>query len=519
MFDKWFGVQAHKSLHFIGALILVVGIPMNKVLMSTGTIWLAANLLINADFNSYWKNIKNSKLALTVIAILLLHFIGITYSTDFDYAISDINRKLPFFVLPIVLIAYPIDKMFYKDLLHALLASLVITSIANLFLYYFAEDKISDMRYLSQFGSHIRYGVLIVFGAFISLYFAFKEKNKSKWMYLLLFLYFSFYTLFSQVITAYFNYSILLIFIIILLTFKLKNLALKWVIVSLIGVFVVFSGFSIYNFLKPDLPVIINVEELDAKTSKGNRYNHYGEHHYLENGHPIMVYICEKELEEEWNKVSELDYNGFDNKNQILKGTLIRYMTSKGLRKDAEGVKQLSRDDINNIEKGVASIKAIDNSILYRLEGLKFQIHNYLMGGDPSGHSLLQRFEHWRAAIHIIENNPIFGVGTGDAQLAFNKTYVELDSPLQEEYRNRSHNQFFSFYVSFGALGFLLLLYFSFLLFKIAFSNRQTILLIFAILIFLSFLPEDTLETQQGATFVGFFTGFLAVSGKKILPK
>lgn len=515
MFDKWFGVQAHKALHFLGALILVVGIPMNKVLMSTGTIWLTANLLINADFSFYWKNIKQSKLALTILAILLLHFIGITYSTDFGYAMSDINRKLPFFVLPLVLIAYPIDKMFYKDLLHAFLASLVITSLTNLFLYYSAENKISDMRYLSQFGSHIRYGVLIAFGAFLTLFFSLKSINKTRWIYFLLFVYFSFYTLFSQVITAYFNYFILLAFITILLAFKLKNIVLKWTVISLIGILVIASAFSIYNFLKPDLPIIINVEELDAKTAKGNTYNHHGEHHYLENGHPIMVYICEKELEEEWNKVSELDYQGFDQKNQLLKGTLIRYLSSKGLRKDAEGIQELSNEDIRNIEKGVASIKAVDNSILYRLEGLKFQINNYITGGDPGGHSLLQRFEHWRAAIYIIKNNPIFGVGTGDVQSAFDNAYIELDSPLQEEYRNRSHNQFFSFYVSLGVLGFLFLIYFSFLLFKIGSKNKSTILLIFALIVFLSFLPEDTLETQQGATFVGFFAGFFGVNHKE----
>ncbi len=50
-----------------------------------------------------------------------------------------------------------------------------------------------------------------------------------------------------------------------------------------------------------------------------------------------------------------MDYDGKDEKGQELKMTLIRYLNSKGLRKDAEGMDQLDEKDIRNVEQGIAN--------------------------------------------------------------------------------------------------------------------------------------------------------------------
>jgi hypothetical protein len=222
-----------------------------------------------------------------------------------------------------------------------------------------------------------------------------------------------------------------------------------------------------------------------------------------------MIYICDKELEPLWENSSDIPYYGNDRKGHLIRGTLFRYLSSMGLRKDAEGFAQLSTTDIQNIEDGIPS-QVIANSILLgRLEGLRLQIQNYYLDQDPSGHSLLQRFEHWRASKHIISQHPVLGVGTGDAPQSFKQAYKEIDSALHPDYQNRSHNQFLAFWVAFGIVGFILLLLLNGAIIVKGKQQEMGLLLLFGVLFFLSFLPEDTLETQQGATFIGFFLGFL----------
>ena len=47
-------------------------------------------------------------------------------------------------------------------------------------------------------------------------------------------------------------------------------------------------------------------------------------------------------MEEEWNRVSEMDFKGKTTNGNTIRGTLIRFLTSKGLRKDAAGIRQLT---------------------------------------------------------------------------------------------------------------------------------------------------------------------------------
>ena len=60
-------------------------------------------------------------------------------------------------------------------------------------------------------------------------------------------------------------------------------------------------------------------------------------------------------MEEEWNNVSEIDFQGRTTNGNTIRGTLIRFLTSKGLRKDAAGVRQLSTAEVKAIEHGVAN--------------------------------------------------------------------------------------------------------------------------------------------------------------------
>jgi hypothetical protein len=204
-----------------------------------------------------------------------------------------------------------------------------------------------------------------------------------------------------------------------------------------------------------------------------------------------------------------MDFNGLDNAGQRLRFTLIRYLTSKGLRKDADGVYALSDEDIRHIENGIANVNnATESSIQKRIRMIVWEIMLYRESGYLSGHSVAQRIEFWRAAFRIINENFWLGTGTGDIDQAFKDEYNEMNSQLKQQFRWRSHNQYITMLASLGIFG---LAWFLFAMVYPAFLRRMYsdyfYLAFFAILM-LSMLTEDTLETQAGATFFGFFTTF-----------
>jgi O-antigen ligase len=218
-----------------------------------------------------------------------------------------------------------------------------------------------------------------------------------------------------------------------------------------------------------------------------------------------MTYVAKNELYEAWNSRSDLHPDSLDGRGHLLSGTLIRYLASKGLRKDADGVVALTSEDIRAIESGIPNcIEPQQLGLQRRLNRIFFEWSNYRAGGDPNGHSVMQRLEFWKTGWWIASNNVWTGVGTGDVKDAFKDAYTINNSPLDEAYRLRAHNQYLTMWIAFGLFGFCAFLMVTFLPLLNG-GMRNPLAVIIVLLVALSFLTEDTLESQAGVMFMAFF--------------
>ena len=83
--------------------------------------------------------------------------------------------------------------------------------------------------------------------------------------------------------------------------------------------------------------------------------------------------------------------------------------------------------------------------------------------------------------------------------------YETDKSKLDTDYRFLPHNQFLSFLISFGIIGFMIICC-SILIPAIRTGAiRDFLFLIFLLIILLSMLSEDTLETHTGVSFFAYF--------------
>ena len=254
---------------------------------------------------------------------------------------------------------------------------------------------------------------------------------------------------------------------------------------------------------------IVDVSKIDKKTINGNPY--FGGYWYgaTENGHYLIEYVCWDELKKEWNKRSKIPFDSVDLKDNPLKFTLIRYMTSLGLRKDSAGVWSLSEKDLHAIELGIPNYHFNSlSSMNYRLYQVFWEIKDYERGGDLNGHSVTMRLEYWRIALILIGRHPVIGSGTGDVRKGFDDYYNASHSPLKPEWRLRAHDQYLEITVGFGLVGlawFLLSIFYPGIKTKKIFTYFY---FIFWLIFMLSLFTEDTLETEAGATFYAFFNSF-----------
>ena len=515
--------------YLLGLLMVAVGLTLSPFLMGMSQFWLVLVWLVEGivarDFKQKLSRFWHNKAAVLLVAFYLMHVVGLLWTSDFEYALKDLRVKLPILVMPFVLSSMePLDRKRFDFVLLVYVLSVFIATQFSFFRY--IRHDYEDVREISRFISHIRFCLNIVFSMAVIGYYLYKRRiSKGKsvpsfgikvvidqflmWLLLFWFAYviFIFESLSGYVILA------AVVLATLLFAFLRWKKGRGWRVALGVSALMVIAAIvvAVWVVVKPMVEVKpVDLSTLEKTTAQGNPYWHDTIHNPVEDGKYVGLYYNRNELREAWSQRSELPFDGTTADGENLEATLARYLTSKDLRKDAEGVMALTDEDIHNIEQGVANYNNWKHpGLRARLSSTLFEYNLYRRYNNPNGGSLSQRIEYTRASFHIIGRHPWFGVGTGDVPQTFAQTYDEIHSPLKEEFRFRAHNQYLAIAVAFGLVG---LAFFLFVLLYPWFSSKRNhtyLYMVFLCVMLLSMFPEDTLETQAGATLFAFFMALL----------
>ena len=506
MLSKNLGVSAYHNLLFTGYLGLAFGLPLSKVVLSIASMWILLILLLEGNFKFYFQNLKSNKVIQLLFVLLLMQLLSFLWSWDLHFALSDLNAKLPLYSIPIVFVAQPFKNDKHKVyLLGAFVLVMFVTSFYNFgsYRHWWGNHIYDDIRGMSLVISHIRYALMITMAASICIVWIFFSKTAYKGLAVLFFGWFLFYTYYAQILSGVMTFVGVLVALLVIEVVRRKNKVFTTITISFGFLLTISLAICLYLFFQPQ-KLKISLDKLPWVTTEGNRYFYHWDNLELENGYPLYFFLCQEEMKENWNKRSAFPYDSLDLKGQQMEATIIRYLTSKGMYKDGAAIRKLTMEDIRNIENGIPTVLATNGGILDRLSGLKNEL---LYASDPNGQSISQRFIYWKTGFKIIQNNWLVGVGVGDIHLAFQKQYQIDNSPLTKENRNRTHNQFLSYWITLGIFGLLVFVGILYRFWKFARLKKDILALLFLTIAFLSFLVEDTLETQMGVTFFAFFLG------------
>ena len=536
--------------YLLGLLMVAVGLTLSPFLMGMSQFWLVAVWLIDAliparhcgldpqsperkdssqrmgdggslsamtdrGFKSKLSRFWHNTPAVLLVAFYLMHVVGLLWTSDFDYAMKDLRVKLPILVMPLVLSGMePLDRKRFDFVMLVYVLSVFVATLFSSVSYW--RHDYDDVREISHFISHIRFCLNIVFCIAIIGYYlvTYKPSWWTRCVQALLMLWFVYQIYIFESLSGYVILAAVVIVSAVYAFLRWKQgrgwrIAVGATALVMIGV----AFFAVWHQVKPMLKVEpVDFATLEQKTAQGNDYWHDTIHNPVEDGKYVGLYYCRKELQESWSQRSALPLD------VTLEATLARYLTSKGLRKDAQGVMALTDDDIRNIEQGIANYNNWKHpGLRARLSSTLFEYNLYRRYNNPNGGSLSQRIEYTRASFHLIGRHPWFGVGTGDVPQAFSQAYDELRSPLKEEFRFRAHNQYLAIAVAFGLVGLAFFLFVLLYPWCASRRNHTYLYMVFLTIMLLSMFPEDTLETQAGATLFAFFTALLLMAGRNSL--
>ncbi len=546
--------QLTRFFYILGLMGILAMLPFSKIVVSIGQMVLAGTWIVERFDYKRWMTFLRSrprfrfvvevipyslfltfrgiykglgvfvrnKPALIFFSILVLHLIGLFFTSDFNYALKDLRTKVPLFLFPLfIATSAPFEKKaFHRFMLFFVLALLVATLINS---WKASHMQIVDIREIARSVSHIIFGLLLTLGIFSLGVFTFRGRVVPLWakgICLLVLAWFLAYMVLTKSMTGLLVLLITLIILIPIWIFRMKNRWVKFGLIMAIVAVTAAAGFYLRSIVNDYYQVKpVDYRTLEQVTSRGNRYVHNVFNYQTENGNRLWLYVQWDELRESWNHRSRIRFDSLDLKRQPIAFTLVRFLTSRGYRKDADAVEKLTSEEVFAIEKGEA------NYIFMKEFRIRGWIYEFLLGydkyrqtGNATGSSMMQRLEYWKASIGIIERNWLTGVGTGDMNIAFKQQYIRMHSKLDPDQRHRSHNQFLSIFVGFGVFG---LAWFLFAIFYPPFILKRFddyFFFVFLIIALLSMMTEDTIESQMGVTFVAFFYSFFLFGRKEKEP-
>jgi hypothetical protein len=487
-------------------LIMAVSLPISKALMSILPGLLMFNWLVEGHFQLKLQRLKERKSVLLLISIFFVYLLGLLWTSSMQWGMHDVKIQLPLLILPLVIgTSAELNYIQVKKIIYIFSAAVVVASFCSIYvLLGFSGKTVHDPREMSLFISHIRFALLINISIFsLGWYLLNKEKKNliEKAIIIIVMIWLCAFLVILKSATGWVVFLSVLPVVVFRSALHIKKLGWRFALLAvLLSIFILpaaYIGYVIGQFYNIEA---LPKDLIHEKTSKGNLYEHDFKNKQLENGHYTFFFINQEEMRLAWNKRSQINYDSTTPKG-FNRFVLIRYLTSKGYRKDADGIEKLTNYRFVN-----------PFSLYNRIYQIVWEIDTYQKGGNPSGHSVTQRLEYYKMAREIIAENFWFGTGTGGYYTAYQEKYSQNQFFQDQQFRQRSHNMFLSYWIDYGIIG---LIYICFALFFPIFLEHKTksfLILVFILVVFISFMNEDTLNNHDAISFFSLLYPILIFS-------
>lgn len=505
---------------FVSLVAFVIVLPLSQALVSIigGVVLFTA--IVEGNWKQKWIRLKNRKYLFFLPAIFLIYLLSSLFTGLESDSLYDLRKNLFFLILPLAFIfGKEINPRQKRFIFYAFAFSIAISIIVALIrLKYLPNMEIFNVHKIGLI-SHIRFSFQLILISWFFVFLIHKNYTSLKFPVLLCFLiltlFYVSFLFFQQSLTGLIAFGSAFAFYLFYLIFQLKKrlrivlIILSSVIISIPVMYVVSVVDTFYNIENVDKNSIV------VKTKHGNNYTHDFQNKMVENGYYVNLFVCEEEIRSEWNKRSDYKYDSIGTNGYKVSSTLIRYLTSKGLKKDAEGILSLQKQDIQNIENGIANVifQSRKYSLYPRIYQTVWEYYVYTHTGNASYQSFSQRIEFAKAAVSIIKENFWFGVGTGNWKVEFNKAYVKNGSKLNKNLYASSHNQYLNYMVKFGVLGFILIMFLIIYPVIRMRKYRDPLFLIFLLFMFFANFADSNFESHMGSSFFVFFYYIFLIGG------
>lgn len=467
----------------------------------------------------FWKkrvsNFKQKILPLLCLSVLyLLDIVGCLWSSNLSGAKENLLHDYNFLIIPLFIALYsPLKKnvLTFVILIYLFLCWLGV-AVGS---FNYVTDNYTDIRHIVIGTRHIAFAINIAFATCLLMVYTYKAGKYKKIIIPIIIWQLAFLTI-AQMLSGLVACVVFVFVSIVYLFFKDRNKINTCLFVCLILFLVLSVGWICREYNNYFTPKEKFVDNQEIKTKEGNSYKNIDDK-FIENGYFVNNYVCVEEVEKQWQKQTGISlYSPTKDSLYLCSDVIYRYLNSKGLHKDAEGVKQLSVKDIDNIRNGIANVVYTEKySLRPRLYQTFFEFERFNNEREVSDKSLIQRIAMTQTAFKVIAKHPIIGTGTG-AEKRDLKKQILSDYPALKDKEIDPHNQLVYIVLNFGIIG--LVCFILFTLYPVVKLKlwQNDYFICFALVLVCYMFVESCLRMMSGEIFFSLFFALLIFNDNNI---
>jgi hypothetical protein len=510
-----FPVRVHQYIYFACLAVMAAAMPTSYFVTSLSQILMGANWLLEGNYREKLSRFSKNIAAWMICTIYMVMVVGLIWTDDLAHgAGKELIDRLPMLTLTFMVISSrPLSNIQIKLLAYTFFASVVVTSIIGI--VFWITGTVDSFRKISPFVSHIYFSMMVVMTIFSLPWLTAKISSSKKYLYasLLVSAWLFIFLFILRSLTGIICFAGVFLFLLGWMIYKGKQTSMKFAALIMF-VFSVLFGVGIFGWMynKVSMKIIPDEKSFHELTAQGNTYTHDFNQPDRENGHFVYYFIADNEARESWNKISSLDYDGEDRQGNELRATLFRYLSSKGLRKDANSINKLTTEELEAIEKGVPNyLYTVWPGFVVRLHQTAWELYWYRAKGNPTGHTFTQRLELWKGSWVAFKKKPLIGWGTGDIFIAVDYGLHKIESRM-ETFHMKPHNQYLIFLLTLGLIGTIIIFSLYALVIRFTGAWKYLPFNFFLVIMAVSMIANHPIDAQAGQSFFTFFTlyfGFL----------
>jgi len=485
-------------------MLLAASIPLSKFATSVCMFSIFGSWLLspwNGRFDllkSHWKSI------VAMTGLFLVFAIGLWNTENTAYALKDLQIKLPLLFMPLALLTGP--QFESKQVLNVFgflsVGAFVSAFIGYSHYLYISNDNPENFRAMSPFISHIRLSLMLCFSLIFYYYLLLKIKSNLKWLLVLPCGFILFFLSEIQSLTALVVLPVILCATLLFFPPWRQSKKLGRIIGGGFLVVILILSYKVQEFYQEEFKTAELPVKLPGRTINGAPYIHDITNLLTENGNRVGLFYCEEELKREWKKASNFSIDSMVN-GYPLEVPLCRFLTSRNYTKDSLGVSKLTPTEIKAIEKGMGNHRFLDGKgIETRVRTTLWEIKRWKDNKSDYQSSVTMRIFIWENARIIMKNNLWTGVGQGDVEDELRKQYSKTIK-VDPNKMKRTHNQYFTVAIAVGFVGLLVFVFLFLYPFAMYDGPFKYLYIMGGLILFLSMLWEDTIETQAGVALFG----------------